>query len=529
MDKVRHLLGHHHHHHHHHHHNDDDSDDRDVRPVRSTPISSSRHIDDQDTICGDESARYNHSHSNNPFADDYIDTHTFVSDTHTIGDLQRQGYVNRAPQFDSVRKVIFASVLLTRGIFAFPSEESYATYLEHKRKWDLVDPVTTLGLPLFHAVPSNLVKSIFASREIPVMKIYRYKVVDRADNISDYPNAAVLHEGPSYKIIRFEFCEIVKVNLDEKTDSPNLSVTESITNGELDHSIFPHYHHHHHHHNTQSHQHHHHNHHHHHHHYHTHYKVKHTLKFYNGLEYTMMNYNHRKDIDTIVDSLPLRWFGFSSFASPFGSSEFKLLVLDDNMPTYMQPSYPERVRELNAYVNSSSHSSTSALSEPVSTAKTTVVTSQVSLSSSISLSADRTAAAAAAPAGPTTTVTTTAAARDTLIRPFGYLPVWGTYNDDSTSLIPTKMAVRVASFSVKEVTEDTNGETEGGIDTKLQDLSIDGVGGGRTGILNIPWNTEVLTCMCMLLHEYESRKERRHGNLNETAGPMVINKTALPL
>ena len=504
MDKVKHLLGHNHGHHHHHH--SDDSDNQDVRPVRSTPISSAHHVDDQDMIY-DEGARYNHSHSNNPFADDYIDTHTFVSDTHTIGDLQRQGYVNRAPQFNSVRKVIFASVLLTRGIFAFPSEESYATYLEHKRKWDLVDPVTTLGLPLFHAVPSNLVKSIFASREIPVMKIYRYKVVERTDNIDDYPNATVLHEGPFYKIIRFEFCEIVKVNLDEKTDSPSLSVTESITNGELDHSILPHHHHHHH---TQSHQ------HHHHHHNHTHYKVKHTLKFYNGLEYTMMNYNHRKDIDTIVDSLPLRWFGFSSFASPFGSSEFKLLILDDNMPTYLQPSYPERVREMSTYANSSSHSSTSALSEPVSTAKSAAaVTSQVSLSSSISSSANR--------------GTATATAKDTLIRPFGFLPVWGTYNDDSTSLIPTKMAVRVASFSVKEVTEDTNGGTEGGIDTKLEGLSIDEKGDSSAGILNIPWNTEVLTCMCMLLHEYESRKERRHGNMNEAAGPMVINKTALPL
>ncbi|CCF56176.1 hypothetical protein KAFR_0A07420 [Kazachstania africana CBS 2517] len=310
--------------------------------------------------------------TNNETVSDSETLNTFVSDTDTIGDLERLGYVNRAPAFNSVRKLPFISVLLTRGFFVFPSERSYQHFIKSKRKFNNVDLKTKIGIPLFHAVPSALIKTIFNSnKKDPIMKISKYDVLPVDQSIPD--NVEVVTETETYRVIRFEFCEILKANVNSLDG-----------------------------------------------------KIKHELKFFNGVTIPMYNFKDKKDIDTIVDDLPLRWFGFSSFASPFGTNDIKLLILDDNTPNYLD---------------------------------------------NVNLSND-----------------------DRNVRPLGHLPVWGKYSDDNMSVLPKRRTLRLASFEIQEF--------------KVNSSEND-----------IPWNTQALTCMCILLHEYESRKERRHYNTNTTTTP----------
>ena len=312
---------------------------------------------------------------------------TYLSESGTIGDMQRLGYVNRSPQFNSIREIRFVSILLTKGFFAFPSQVSYNTYLQNKRKFDNIDPSTGIGIPLFHAITVNLMKSIFKTPENePIMKIYKYELCAVGEVTPKGNDVQIVYDGPAYKIIKYLYCTIFRQDgTIQKLTSKDLYDDQNS-------------------------------------------KIKHTLQFKDGKNIEMFNINGRRDIDTCIDGIPLRWFGFSSFASPFGSNDIKLLVLDDNMPNLMQ-------RKEN---DSNSHNDNNT----------------------------------------------------SVIRPLGYLPVWCKYIDVGDSLLPTRRTVHLANLDIKE--------TSNGIENK--------------GIINIPQDTQILTCMCMLLHDYESRKERRHNN-----------------
>lgn len=317
---------------------------------------------------------------------------TYLSESGTIGDMQRLGYVNRSPQFDSIRDIRFVSILLTKGFFAFSSQLSYSTYLQNKRKFDNIDPQTGIGIPLFHAIPVNLMKSIFRTpQNEPIMKIYKYELYTEVMIVPKDIDIQVIYDGPIYKIIKYLYCTIFREDGTIQKTARNSTASKDSHDGQYS-------------------------------------KIKHTLRFKNGMDIEMFNINGRRDIDTCIDGIPLRWFGFSSFASPFGSNDIKLLVLDDNMPNLM---------EKNAN-DSNSHNSHNT----------------------------------------------------SMIRPLGYLPVWSKYIDVGDSLLPTRRTVHLANLDIKE--------TLNGIENK--------------GIMNIPENTQILTCMCMLLHDYESRKERRHNN-----------------
>lgn len=309
---------------------------------------------------------------------------TFISESQTIGDLQTRGYVNRCPSFNSIRTIPFVSIILTKGFFAFPSQASFSKYLSNKRK--LKDPTMFydggLGVPLFHGITSNVIKSLLLSsgkqKTESVMKIYKHEIVPKFKglNLSQFPSYEIILEDEKYILIKFEFCQIFK----------EADPLDSL-------------------------------------------RVIHTLKFYNNDEVSMVNYSDKKDIDTNVEDLPLRWFGFSGFASPFGSSDIKLLVLDDNMPTFMN--------EVN-------------------------VTNDPQITSSR--------------------------------RPLKALPVWARYSDTDSSMLPTKRTVRLANLKIKETVMSSENDDED----------------SSQGIIDVHRSTQILTCMCMMLHEYESRKERRH-------------------
>ena len=326
------------------------------------------------------------------------DIQTFISESQTIGDLHTRGYVNRCPDFDSVRNIPLVSILLTRGLFAFSSESSYETFLKNKRKLDQQSLLNNggIGVPLFHAVTSNVIKSLLVSGKLkvePVMKIFKYQIINNNNNNNNtedlelFPNyEIILQDNMSNKIlIKYEFCQVFK------------SVDE---NNSL--------------------------------------KIIHILKFHNGKEIKMVNFSDKKDIDTMVDDLPLRWYGFSGFASPFGSNDIKLLVLDDNMPSYMDN---PRINNTNQLAHN---------------------------------------------------------------RPLRSLPIWGRYSDTNVSMLPTKRTVKLANFKIKELSPT--------IHVASHINSNEGATSLSNGITMVPENTEILTCMCMLLHEYESRKERRHKN-----------------
>ncbi|AJT04591.1 hypothetical protein H828_YJM1478N00160 [Saccharomyces cerevisiae YJM1478] len=346
--------------------------------------------DDQSTIFARENESLETSANEGDDSADAATLNTAVSEGSTIGDLQRQGYVNRAPRFTSERAMPFVSVLLQRGFFAFPSEESLQLFLHNKRKLDNIDPKTGLGLPLFHAISLNLVKSLFSDQNTPVMRIYKYVMIDSQCDKPPLNSEVVSRINENVSIYKYEFCTILK-----KMESHNFSS-----------------------------------------------RVEHDFIFHRkdepDVHIPMINYNQRKNADTAIHGLNLRWYGTTSLASPFGSNSINLLVLDDTMASYMNQ---QTIEEFDSY------------------------------------------------------------SRSRPTRPLGYLPVWARYTDDKVSVIPKKRTLRVATLYLQE----TDSFDDGSSLTSTNYTEM-----GSNIIENVPWDSQILTCMCMLLHEYESRKEKRH-------------------
>ncbi|CAI4051469.1 hypothetical protein SUVZ_14G1590 [Saccharomyces uvarum] len=383
-------------------------------PSTTNLLGADGNGDDQSTIFEHEIDRPGTAEPTVNEGDDNADAatlNTAVSEGSTIGDLQRQGFINRAPRFTSERTMPFISILLQRGFFVFPSEESFQFFLHNKRKLDNIDPKTGLGLPLFHAVSLNLVKSLFSNQNTPVMRIYKYAVIDSQCGKPPLNSELVLEINTNISIYKFEFCTILK-----KLESHNFSS-----------------------------------------------RVEHDFIFHINNEpdvhIPMINYNQRKNADTTVHGLNLRWYGTTSLASPFGSNSINLLVLDDTMATYMNQ---QTIEEFDSYCRS----------------------------------------------------------RPT--RPLGYLPVWARYTDDKVSIIPKKRSLRVATLYMQETDSLNDGPNSATSIPYTNESEIN-----SNIIDNIPWDSQVLTCMCMLLHEYESRKDKRHTAWGSSTGYMLNGPAGL--
>lgn len=358
MNRVRSIIGHHH-----------TASDR--NPVNRDQFYSGINddLDDQSTV-------FERQSDDN---EDSVTLNTAVSGSVTIGDLQTQGFVNRCPSFNAVRTVLFTSVLLTKGFFCFPSELSFKTFLDNKRRLDALDSTRGLGIPLFHAVSGGVVKSIF-SRHAPIMRIYTYVLIDT--NTEKPPKDGQLISQDGFKMLyKCLFCSVYQEMMCDYGRVEHKFVFNSIRDDE---------------------------------------QPMETV--------VMANHVQSRGTDTKLMGLNLRWYGTTGFASPFGSGSFKLLVLDDDMP---------------------SRSDQCTLEE-----------------------FDR-------------------AVRNYEGRTSGRLPTWATYSDQCSTMFPKKRTLRLAEFKVGESNR------------------VDGI--CSPGIFDIPKETLVLTCMCIVLHDFECRKDRRGG------------------
>lgn len=231
--------------------------------------------DDQDTLL-----------ESTPSAGDNV---SVFSGTSTIGDYARLGFVNRCPQFTTDRKVILASVVLSKGFFAWKDEKSFQSFIENKRKLDRCLEQGT-GWPLFHCISVGF-KSYF-NKNVPVNRIFKYQVVenDREGEIKQ-PNKELLHRGEKRSLYKVEYCDIFR-NVDNKNEV-----------------------------------------------------IEHKFVIYrkDGSQYAIRMVNHvaRRHTDfqilepTSGTVLNARWLGTSGYASVFGSNDFKLVVLDDGIPHLM--------------------------------------------------------------------------------------------------------------------------------------------------------------------------------------------------
>lgn len=316
-----------------------------------------------------------------------------ISESSTIGDLQRLGFVNRCPAFNSQRTMVFVAVLLAKGFYCFPSDISFKKFLDNKRKFDNLDTNAGLGIPIFHIVSLGIVKTMFY-RKAPSLKIYKYVLIN--SEIEKPPlDSELISENGSFKLYKFLFCSVFQAILDHYS------------------------------------------------------RVEYKFVFHPANptdcvpeELVMANHVQRRNTDTKINGVNLRWYGTTGFSSPFGSGNFKLLVLDDEMPSMMDQQTSD---EYDAYAKT--HKS----------------------------------------------------------RQLGRLPIWAKYSDATGTIIPKKRTQRLAEFEIGE-SNPNNGVPS-------------------LGILDIPWESQALTCMCMVLREFETRKDGRSSSLMTTgdfmAGPIM--------
>lgn len=334
---------------------------------RAVAVMPSIDYDDQNTLLSPP-------HSDAQILED--DENSVFSDSSTIGDLAQNGYVNRCPRFAGGRIIIFASIMLSKGFFAWSDQRSFSMFIENRRKLDkCLDSGT--GWPLFHFVSIGF-RSYF-NKNVPVNRIYKYKVVDNdSDDLKSLKqqNKELIYKNKKQSLYKIEFCNIFR-NVDNKTET-----------------------------------------------------VRHKFVCYkpDGSTYTvtLLNTVGRRHTDCSIfepvteTSLNLRWQGTTGYTSVFGANDFKLVVLDDDIP----------------------HLSTHTGQEIIDLRRQP----------------------------------------DSNRRPESRMPVWGMYSRVTTVLpIPKRRVLKLAAFEIGEVEESEE----------------------------VPFTTEVLTCMCMYLHELESRKERR--------------------
>ncbi|QLG74154.1 hypothetical protein HG535_0G00390 [Zygotorulaspora mrakii] len=359
---MRYFLGHHHTH--------NPRSDQGVRD-RQLPQESEMDLNDQSTV-------FDGADNNNPDFD-RITISTTTSESETIGDLRRQGFVNRCPRFNAIRTMPLTSIVLSKGFFCFPSEASFMKYLDNKRKFNELETTSGLGIPLYHALPLGVVKTLF-SRNAPDIKIYKYVLINTEKEKPPIDGTFISQNG-SFVLYKYLFCAVYQNILDDYS------------------------------------------------------RIETRMEFYKQHEtdpsieaVRMANYVQRRNTDAKLNGLNLRWYGTTGFASPFGSGNLKLFVLDDKMPSFVDQQTRKEYDEYSAKYNG---------------------------------------------------------------RRLGQMPIWALYSDSSSTVIPKRRTLRLATLEIGEL--------------KNNDAAF------SEGILDIPWETEAVACMCMVLHEYESRKDKRTG------------------
>ncbi|SCU87227.1 LADA_0E02762g1_1 [Lachancea dasiensis] len=146
----------------------------------------------------------------------------------------------------------------------------------------------------------------------------------------------------------------------------------------------------------------------------------------------MLGHILHSDCDTRVDDLALRWYGVSGLASSFGASKFDLRVLDDNIPSFLDYLTDKEYSDARKKVPNSRH--------------------------------------------------------------VAKLPIWATYSDESSTVIPKNRTLKHANFKINEMSHCSE------------------------SLRDIPWDTLILTSMCMLLHDIESKKEKATSHRYSTLG-----------
>lgn len=381
-----------------------------IPSVNNTIRDRNQTFTDDETVVGEyddyeEEAYVDADDDNNTMMDDSdivsgATLGTYVSDTSTIGDLVRNGFVNNCPRFYTRRSLPFISFMLNRGFYCFPSELALNNYLQKKRTKRLFSDFNPGNdepdVPLYHAVSTNLVKSLFSaerkSQWLQIMVIHRFQVLNTTDEnfneklrelndntdetlpfVTEEPS--LISENGSYRLYKHIFCVVFR---EVSTTDPNRIVHHFVLN--------------------------------------------------NGQDEIMVSYRNRKNADIQINDLIIRWFGTTGLSSPFGSNNFKLLILDNGMPSFLK------------------HSTLA-------------------------------------------TFDTETRQKKNIMRPLGYLPTWGKYSDDNATKLPKKRIYRLADLVINETS-----------------IVMD------PGVNNVPRETQILTCMAMLHHAYESRKDKRHMN-----------------
>lgn len=232
---------------------------------------------------------------------DGLSLRTTLSESSTIGDLTRLGYLNNCPKFLSKRDILFISIILQKGFFAFSSELSFKTFLMNKRRFDKWSSKSQVGLPLFHAITLSIMKTMF-NRSLPIMKIYKFEVIKKQSVSTLFENCSHPYEIISTNedgdiLVKWEFVKIFRIVLNDTC------------------------------------------------------RVEHKFIFNKGLfideteSISMLNHIQWRNTDTKLCDLNLKWLGTTGFASPFGSGSFRLLVLDLEMPSLIDQENDDEYRQ----------------------------------------------------------------------------------------------------------------------------------------------------------------------------------------
>ncbi|CDO93639.1 unnamed protein product [Kluyveromyces dobzhanskii CBS 2104] len=215
-----------------------------------------------------------------------LELDSVFSGSSTIGDLERLGYVNRSPRFVSGRTVIFASIVLSKGFFAWENQATFDEFINNRRKFEKCLESGS-GWPLFHFVSIGF-KSYF-NKNVPVNKVYKYKVVDndKVDDIREL-NKELVCKNATKSLYKVEFCCIFR----NVSNSQGLAFHKFVC-FQPDGTRTPVF---------------------------------------------LLNKIGRKHSDCQIfepitgTTLNLRWLGTTGYTSVFGSNDLKLVVLDDQTP-----------------------------------------------------------------------------------------------------------------------------------------------------------------------------------------------------
>ncbi|SCV05251.1 LANO_0H03378g1_1 [Lachancea nothofagi CBS 11611] len=267
----------------------------------------------------------------------------------TFSGSRQEGFDNRCPEFKDLRNLPFVSTMLSKGFMAFPTEKSFLEYRRNKRRLDSLNDPHALGFPLLHAVTLSVFKTII-NRHSPIMRIQRFTLVDTSQD----PDWAVNYKeddccklmasrGP-LKVFKLDFCEVFQ-HIETRT-------------GHVDYRFL--------------------------------YRID-NRPNNNFFNLSMGSHVHRRDCDIKINDLKLRWYGTSGLSSPFGTNKFKLMVLDDVMPSFLD------------YATDAEYVQAKKKAQP--------------------------------------------------LRPIAQLPVWGSYSDQHASIIPKNRTLRHANVKLRELSE----------------------------------------------------------------------------